>query len=241
MPRLVERLASALAALHAAGVADRDIIREVLRGTLRANEELFCAWTVWEPNAFDGRDAEFRNTEGHDATGRLALSWHRRGDRLELHPVEDYDKPGRGDWYQIPRRTGEVCVMDPGVVRVGGHEVRVTREIAPFLVAGRVIGVLGLDRFAPADVAPTPALDRPPLSIRPANTPSPALAGLQRLTRREREVHYWICQGKSNDDIARILEVSPHTIKNHVDHIFQKLGVENRYAAALLHPSRMGE
>ena len=60
----------------------------------------------------------------------------------------------------------------------------------------------------------------------------------KQLTKREREVHYWLCQGKSNEDIARILVVSPHTIKNHIDHIFQKLGVENRYAAALLHPTR---
>jgi DNA-binding CsgD family transcriptional regulator len=53
------------------------------------------------------------------------------------------------------------------------------------------------------------------------------------LTSREREVHHWLAQGKSNDQIARILGISIHTVKNHMDHIFEKLGVDNRVAAAM--------
>lgn len=237
LPRLAERLSQTLATLHAMGAADRHVFREILRLALAARSDLFCVWTVWEPDALDGADERFRGAEGHDATGRFALSWHREDTALALHPIEGYDRPGHSDWYEIPRKTGEVCIMEPGVVRVGGRDVRVTREIAPILVAGRTLGVLGTDQFAPPDSAPVLPLRRTPLLVRPVNSDGVA-AGLQRLTRREREVHYWLCQGKSNDDISRILDVSPHTIKNHIDHIFQKLGVENRYAAALLHPSR---
>lgn len=53
------------------------------------------------------------------------------------------------------------------------------------------------------------------------------------LTPREQEVRYWLGQGKSNEEIAVILGISPHTVKNHLNHLFDKLGVSNRYAAAL--------
>jgi DNA-binding NarL/FixJ family response regulator len=52
------------------------------------------------------------------------------------------------------------------------------------------------------------------------------------LTRREHEVLRHIAEGKSNTEIARLLGVSPGTIKLHVEHLLEKLGVDNRIAAA---------
>jgi DNA-binding NarL/FixJ family response regulator len=51
------------------------------------------------------------------------------------------------------------------------------------------------------------------------------------LTRRESEVMMWVAQGKSNSDIATILESSPRTIAKHIEHVFGKLNVESRTAA----------
>ena len=53
------------------------------------------------------------------------------------------------------------------------------------------------------------------------------------LTPRESEVLLWVAQGKSNGDIALILATGESTVKKHLEHIFEKLGVENRGAAAL--------
>ncbi len=53
------------------------------------------------------------------------------------------------------------------------------------------------------------------------------------LTPREAEVLYWIAQGKSNPDIATILGANVRTVHKHVEHIFQKLGLETRNAAML--------
>ncbi|WP_051229426.1 response regulator [Paludibacterium yongneupense] len=58
------------------------------------------------------------------------------------------------------------------------------------------------------------------------------LAGAFKLTRREAEVLYWISLGKTNRDIADILGMSPRTVNKHQEHIFGKLGVETRTAAA---------
>jgi DNA-binding NarL/FixJ family response regulator len=53
------------------------------------------------------------------------------------------------------------------------------------------------------------------------------------LTAREAEVLLWISRGKSNRDVAQILEISPRTINKHLERIFEKLGVENRASAAV--------
>jgi DNA-binding NarL/FixJ family response regulator len=53
------------------------------------------------------------------------------------------------------------------------------------------------------------------------------------LTPREAEVLLWIAQGKSNGDIAGILNCAENTVKVHTARIFEKLGIENRNAAAM--------
>ena len=54
------------------------------------------------------------------------------------------------------------------------------------------------------------------------------------LTPREAEVLFWIAEGKTSPEIALILDAAPSTIKKHVNHILEKLAVENRLSAALL-------
>lgn len=59
------------------------------------------------------------------------------------------------------------------------------------------------------------------------------------LTRREAEVLYWVIKGKTSPDIGEILGSSPRTVNKHLEHIYEKLGVENRTAAANLALSRL--
>jgi DNA-binding CsgD family transcriptional regulator len=59
----------------------------------------------------------------------------------------------------------------------------------------------------------------------------PGDRGSDTLTGRERDVLALISQGCSNKRIARILEVSPETVKSHVKRIFLKLAVGTRTEA----------
>lgn len=63
--------------------------------------------------------------------------------------------------------------------------------------------------------------------------PGPAALLALGVTTREAEVLYWIAQGKSNPDIAVIIGANVRTVHKHVEHIFQKLGLETRNAAML--------
>jgi DNA-binding NarL/FixJ family response regulator len=65
------------------------------------------------------------------------------------------------------------------------------------------------------------------------NFDSPAPLQRLGLTPREAEVLLWVAQGKSNGDIGTILGMSEGTVKKHLEHIFEKLGVESRNAATL--------
>jgi len=53
------------------------------------------------------------------------------------------------------------------------------------------------------------------------------------LTERERQILALVAAGKTNAEIAAILAISPRTVQKHLEHIFQKLGVETRTAAAI--------
>lgn len=52
------------------------------------------------------------------------------------------------------------------------------------------------------------------------------------LTERELEVLRLLTAGASNREIGAKLHISVHTVKNHVHNILDKLGVDNRHAAA---------
>jgi DNA-binding response OmpR family regulator/DNA-binding CsgD family transcriptional regulator len=59
-----------------------------------------------------------------------------------------------------------------------------------------------------------------------------ALMSIFKLTNRESEVLYWATKGKTSRDIGDILGSSPRTVNKHLEHVFVKLGVETRTAAA---------
>ena len=69
-------------------------------------------------------------------------------------------------------------------------------------------------------------------SLRGTAAPAPASASAVLLSSREREVLERIAAGDSNKLIARVLDISPHTVKRHVANILDKLALQSRGQAA---------
>ena len=65
-----------------------------------------------------------------------------------------------------------------------------------------------------------------------------ASAGLGELTDREREVLDHIARGRTNKEISTRLNISPHTVDNHIRGIYEKLEVSNRTEAAAKYLAR---
>jgi DNA-binding NarL/FixJ family response regulator len=76
------------------------------------------------------------------------------------------------------------------------------------------------------------------LLSRPSQTRDPD--AIERLTVREREVLDLVAEGLTNKAIARQLEISPSTVKAHVERVIAKLGVADRTQAAVMAARRSG-
>jgi DNA-binding CsgD family transcriptional regulator len=220
-------LANALISLKALGVTDRWIFSDILKATLEKHPQFWGVWTVWEPDALDGRDREFANQKGHDASGRYVPLWKRTRAGLQLEPNVGYCEPGVGDYYLIPIQKQQEVVFAPYAYRpADGETRRIISQVAPIFDNGRCVGVAGFDILA-EDAAECGMTDDE-TSHRTTST-----SGHDHLSKREREVLVWVSRGKSNAEIGIILGISAHTVKHHMEKIFSKLGVENRHAAML--------
>jgi methyl-accepting chemotaxis protein len=97
----------------------RDDANAILRQVLLDNPQFLGTYTLWEPNAFDGHDAGYANTEGHDSTGRFIAYWNRnKQEEIRLETPMDYETEGVGDYYQCPKRTKQECITDPYIYPV---------------------------------------------------------------------------------------------------------------------------
>ena len=72
----------------------------------------------------------------------------------------------------------------------------------------------------------------PPFTVLTMKGHAPRGGDTLHLSAREQEILDWICRGKTNIDIAAALDISPFTVKNHLQRIFRKIGVSNRTEAA---------
>ncbi|QGZ29910.1 response regulator [Stutzerimonas stutzeri] len=98
------------------------------------------------------------------------------------------------------------------------HAEQVLARVAAHLRTARTLqsARIGLAPATPADEGRTQA----------------ALSQRFQLTSREIEVLHWVACGKTNKDIGDILGLSPRTVNKHLEHVYVKLGVETRTAAA---------
>ena len=123
----------------------RPLINIILRSLLEANPEVVGVWCIWEPDALEGDDSQYANTEGANSRGRFAPYWYRVDSGIILETLNDYDKSGEGDYYLIPRNNGREMILDPFFYEVNGKQILMTSLTFPIKKDGRVLGVIGVD------------------------------------------------------------------------------------------------
>ena len=138
-------MADTLTMLKRLGVTDRAVYDGILRTTLASHPRYLCVWSVWEPDALDGRDRDFVNRQGHDGTGRYIPLWNRGCGAIALEPNVEYETPGVGDYYLRPRRELREAVIDPYDYPIAGAHRLIISQAAPVFFAGRCVGAAGID------------------------------------------------------------------------------------------------
>jgi CheY-like chemotaxis protein/DNA-binding CsgD family transcriptional regulator len=98
----------------------------------------------------------------------------------------------------------------------------------PFLVTHKKRGEIEISNFS---ISKSGNLSLMRIEHRNGDNGPKALLALG-LTAREAEVLYWMTEGKTNPEIAIILDSSINTVKKHANNLFTKLGVETRTSAA---------
>ena len=138
-------MAQALRGIKSVGLTDRTATDAMLKSVLEGHTSFLGVWTCWEPDAFDGKDAEFAGTPGHDATGRFIPYWNRGAGNLAIEPLVDYEKPGVGDYYLLAKQSGDETLIEPYAYKVAGKDVLMTSVVVPIQVDGKFVGVVGID------------------------------------------------------------------------------------------------
>ncbi len=125
----------------------------------------------------------------------------------------------------------EACVA--WLDRSAESSVDASADIRTRLLAGRTLTARRLGNVGLGEVMWL-------LSLRADDAQPPSRLATASLTPRETEVLSWIAKGKTNRDVAEILGMSPRTVNKHLEHVFEKLGVETRAAAAALASRELG-
>ena len=144
----VSSLAGAMRGTKSASLPlQREQINELTKATLTSSEDLLGAAVTWEPNALDGKDADFANQKPYyDASGRFMPYWTRgAGGKLQVEPIVFDPKPGANDWYDVPKRTGKTYFTEPYIYPVDGKNVLMASLVAPIMIDGGFKGVASAD------------------------------------------------------------------------------------------------
>ncbi|WP_342514133.1 methyl-accepting chemotaxis protein [Sporosarcina sp. FSL K6-1522] len=125
----------------------RDDANIMVQQLLTNNPNVLASWMFWEPNAFDGQDAEYANTPGHDETGRFIPIWAKEANgEFVVEPVTDYAEPS-ALWadLQAVLDSSENALWEPFMYEINNQDVFITSIVVPVLVNGKAVGLVAVD------------------------------------------------------------------------------------------------
>ncbi|TCK08746.1 methyl-accepting chemotaxis protein [Marinobacterium mangrovicola] len=135
----------------------RDSVKRLVQGALAANPVISSSYAQFEPNAYDGRDAEYRGDLSHSSnTGTLDVYWVREESGLTFYPTEDTsskyseerDENGtrESEWYLCGMENKRDCLIEPYLYEISpGNSIMMTSLTSPVVADGSFIGIVGAD------------------------------------------------------------------------------------------------
>lgn len=137
-----ETFADLIESLHENGMKDRLVLGALLREFLADHPEYQGVWIVWEPDAFDGRDADFKGHAYSGEDGSLAMYWYQSSSgKIEVTGVNVRHEP----FYTLPKSARKLTLIEPYLDQAAQPPVLMTTITQPILENGKVLGVFGID------------------------------------------------------------------------------------------------
>ena len=121
----------------------RSYFNSLQKEILRDSEKFIDVWTVWEPNALDKLDYKFKNTEGHDNSGRFIPYWTKVNGKISMVPLTEYVS---SFWYEKPKTSQHGILIEPNKYELQGNMIYVAGTAIPIRdKTGKSLGVVGID------------------------------------------------------------------------------------------------
>ena len=141
--------AEVLSAMMAEDVPDRDLFVTTAKQFMQAKPRLGGCWCIFEPNGFDGKDADHKDEFERNKSGQFAPYWYRDGASSALTACgeEELKDDSINGYYRIPKTTGKPYITPPTAYDIDGKNLLMTSVAYPVKVNGRVPGVAGADLY----------------------------------------------------------------------------------------------
>ncbi|SHI12917.1 methyl-accepting chemotaxis protein [Desulfosporosinus lacus] len=139
--RAIRMLSDELIRIKQSGNTDRMAVIKIQKELLSQNKQILALSSFWEPDAFDGKDDQFRNDEYYDK-GRFTsyIYWENGG--IEVTPLKNvYDEK----WYSLPKQTRKIAILDPYEYELNGKSILMTSIMLPIIIKGKFLGAIGTD------------------------------------------------------------------------------------------------
>jgi PAS domain S-box len=117
---------------------NRSEVINILKNNLKKNPNLIGVYVGYEPNAFDGRDAEYVNSPGHDTTGRFVPYCNRIKGNPTVIPLKNYNL---SDYYQLPKARGTSILTEPYFY----ENTFMVSLVSPIFKNDKFTGIAGVD------------------------------------------------------------------------------------------------
>ncbi|WP_192458548.1 methyl-accepting chemotaxis protein [Musicola keenii] len=134
-------LVQSVTTLRSEGSPDRATAENLLKNALKNNPSLLSMSLAWEPDAFDGKDQQYAAQPDQDPKGRFVKYVDRdNAGNIAIHNLTDYETPGSGDYYLLPRKLQKEVVLEPYSYPYNGVNVLLTSIAVPIMINGKFYG-----------------------------------------------------------------------------------------------------
>lgn len=152
-----KNVAVTLQTLQQNSMLSREDVAPILENLLINNSNVYAVWTMWEPNAFDGKDKEYA-LKNNQIYGRFACSSYRSNNAIESQNFGTKEKPVylstdllyeyEEDYYKLVKLFKADIIVPPYYYSFTNDSINqryMTTMASPILINDKFAGVIGTD------------------------------------------------------------------------------------------------
>lgn len=135
------KLHQELITLKRNGNPDRTTLMELQKKLLMQYKGLLSLSSFWEPDAFDGNDDKFVNSEFYDQ-GKFTSYVYWENGNIEVVALKNVYTEA---WYTIPKESRKISIIKPYYYELNGKQVLMTSIMLPIIINRKFMGAIGVD------------------------------------------------------------------------------------------------